>query len=483
MKSALETLEGNKVKLSIEVDEQEFEKDIDAAFRKIAREVRIPGFRPGKAPRRILEARLGKETGRTEALRDALPSYYSQAVREHEVDVVAAPELDIKEGEESGPVSFDAVVEVRPEIQVPGYAGLRVTIPSPEATDADIDAQIDRLRGNFGELVEVDRPAQSGDFVTLNLSGTRDGEPIPQLDLEDFSYEVGTDSLLPGLDPVLEGAKVGDILEFESEIGGGSPAQVKVLVKEIKEKKLPELTDEWAGEASEFDTVDELRADIAKRMSMVKRVQSTLSLRNATIEALVDLVAEDPPQSLIDGEVERQLHDMQHRLEAQGASLTDYMQATGQSPDQLVAAMREQAAPSVKADLALRAVAKAENIEPTEEDIEAEITRLAAAYNMKPADARRNLERADQMLAVRSDWKKSRALDWLLEHVEIVDEEGQPVDRSLLDPSSLTADSETADATEPAEADESGGGSEAGAAAAQDETEADTPEDEETGES
>lgn len=482
MKSVLEPLEGNKVKLSIEVDEQEFEKDIDAAFRKIAREVRIPGFRPGKAPRRILEARLGKETGRTEALRDALPGYYSQAVREHEVDVVAPPELDIKAGEESGPVSFDAVVEVRPEIQVPGYTGLRVTIPSPIATDADIDAQIDRLRGNFGELVDVERPAKTGDFVTVNLSGSRDGEPIAQLDLEDFSYEVGSDSLLPGLDGVLEGAKVGDILDFDAEIGAGSPAQVKVLVKEIKEKKLPELTDEWASEASEFETVEELRADIAKRMSMVKRVQSTLSLRNATVEALVDLVADDPPSSLIDAEVERQLHDMQHRLEAQGATIADYLQASGQGAEELVSALREQAAPSVKADLALRAVAKAEDIEPTEEDIDAEIVRLAGAYNMKPAEARRNLERADQMPAVRSDWKKSRALDWLLEHVEIVDEEGQPVDRSLLEPSPPGADSETEDASEVAEPAAEAAEAPAGTTAAQEETEVEVPQDEETGE-
>ena len=483
MKSALETLEGNKVKLSIEVDEQEFEKDIDAAFRKIAREVRIPGFRPGKAPRRILEARLGKETGRTEALRDALPGYYSQAVREHEVDVVAAPELDIKGGEQSGPVSFDAVVEIRPEITVPGYTGLQVTIPSPLATEADIDAQVDRLRGNFGELVDVDRPAKQGDFVTVNLSGSRDGEPIAQLELEDFSYEVGSDSLLPGLDAKLDGAKIGDILELDADLGSGdSPAQVKVLIKAVKEKKLPELTDEWASEASEFDTVDELRADIEKRMSMVKRVQSTLSLRNAVIEALVDLVEEDPPASLIDAEVERQLHDMQHRLEAQGANIADYLQASGQSAEELVGTLRQQAAPSVKADLALRSVAKAEVTDPTEQDIDAEVERLAASYNMKPADARRNLERADQMLAVRSDWKKSRALDWLLEHVEIVDEEGQPVDRSLLEPSTPTADLESQDAAEVTEADEPAGGSQAGASAAGEEPEVDVPEDEETGE-
>jgi trigger factor len=466
MKSVLESLEGNKVKLSIEVDEQEFEKDIDAAFRKIAREVRIPGFRPGKAPRRILEARLGKETGRTEALRDSLPVYYGQAVREHEVDVVAPPELDIKSGEQSGPVSFDAVVEVRPEIQLPGYGGLKVTVPSPIVQDSDIDAQVDRLRGNFGELIEVNRPAKTRDFVTVNLSGTRNGEPVPQLDLEDFSYEVGSDSLLPGLDPVLEGAKVGDILDFEADLGSGDPAAVKVLVKDVKEKKLPDVTDEWAGEASEFDTVDELRADIAKRAGLVKRVQSTLALRNGTVEALVELVADDPPASLIDAEVERQLHDMQHRLEAQGASLQDYFQATGQPPEELVASLREQAVPSVKADLALRSVARSESIEPTEEDMEAEIVRLAAAYNIKPADARRNLERADQMPAVRSDWKKSRALDWLLEHVEIVDEEGNPVDRALLEPDPKDTDQEEAaeSATEVSEP-------------------SDAPSDEETGES
>jgi trigger factor len=457
MKAVVEPLEGNKVKLSIEVDEQEFEKDIDAAFRKIAREVRIPGFRPGKAPRRILEARLGKETGRTEALRDALPAYYSKAVREHEVDVVAAPELDIKAGEESGPVAFDAVVEIRPELTLPGYGGLRAVIPSPIASEDDINGQIDRLRGNFGELAEVDRPAQSGDFVTINLSGTRDGEPIAQLDLEDFSYEVGSDSLLPGLDDTLTGVKVGDIVEFESDLGEDSPAQIKALVKEIKEKKLPELTDDWAAEASEFETVDELRADIAKRMAMVRKVQATIALRNATVEALVELVTEDPPQSLVDAEVERGLHDLQHRLEAQGATIQDYLEATGQPVEDFVNGLRQQAMPSVKADLALRAVAKAEGIEPTDEDVDAEIERLASAYRMKPADLRRNLERADQMLAVRSDWRKSKALDWLLEHVEIVDEEGQPVDRALLEPDAAEVNedeaSEAGDAAESAESD------------------------------
>jgi trigger factor len=180
-------------------------------------------------------------------------------------------------------------------------------------------------------------------------------------------------------------------------------------------------------------------------------------VRNSAVEALVELVTDDPPSSLIDAEVERQLHDMQHRLESQGASLADYLKATGQPPEELVSALRQQAVPPVKADLALRAVAKAEDIEPTEEDIDTEIERLAASYNMKPAEARRNLERADQMLAVRSDWKKSRALEWLLEHVEIVDEQGQPVDRSLLEPEQQSADPVSADETADEAADENSG--------------------------
>jgi trigger factor len=447
MKADVEPLEGNKVKLTIRVDEQEFEKDIDRAFRKIARDVRIPGFRPGKAPRRILENRLGKETGRAEALRDALPSYYTKAVREHEVDVVAPPEIDITEGEESGPVAFDAVVEVRPQLHLAGYGGLKVEIPSPVVSEDDIDQQVDRLRGNFGELTEVDRPARNGDHLTIDLQGSRDGEPVAGLTTDDFLYELGTGTVLAELDEQLQGAKIGDILAFDAEIPGSEPANLRVLVKDVKEKVLPEVTDEWASEASEFDTVEELRADISKRMTLVKRYQASMALRNATVDAVVQLVDSDPPESLVDAEVQRGLHDLGHRLEGQGATVSDYLEATGQSAEQFIDMLRQQAIPGVKADLALRAVAEAEGLEPTEEDIEAEISRLATSYGTKPAEVKRNLERADQMPAVRSDWKKSRALEWLVEHVEIVDAEGHTIDRALLELESAPLD-EAEDAKE-----------------------------------
>jgi trigger factor len=432
MKAVVEPLEGNKVKLSVEVDEQEFEKAVDAAFRKIAREVRIPGFRPGKAPRRILEARLGKETGRNEALRDALPDYYSQALREHDVDAIAPPEIDITAGQESGPLAFDAVVEVRPQLHLAGYDGLRVEIPSPVATDEEVDAQIDRLRGNFAELSAVQRPARDGDHLTIDLKGSRNGEDVAAVTTDDFLYELGSGTVLPELDDHLRGARVGDILAFDAELPDG-PVQLKVLVKDVKEKVLPEVTDEWASEASEFDTVDELQADIRKRTQLVKRIQAAMALRNGAVDALVQLVDIEPPAPLVDAEVERRMHDLGHRLEQQRATLEQYLEATGQTGEQVAAGLREGAAQAVKADLALRAIADAEHFEPTESDMDAEIERLAASFQVRPAELRRNLERADQMPAVRSDWKKNKALEWLVENVDLVDPDGQPIDRTLLE--------------------------------------------------
>jgi trigger factor len=444
MKAVVEPLEGNKVKLSIEVDEQEFEKAVDAAYRKIAREVRIPGFRPGKAPRRILEARLGKESGRSEALRDALPDYYSQALRDHDVDAIAPPEIDITAGQESGPLAFDAVVEVRPQLHLPGYSGLRVEVPDPTVTEEEIDAQVDRLRGNFGELTTVGRPARGGDHLTIDLKGSRAGQDVPGLTTDDFLYELGSGTVLPELDDKLHGARPGDILAFDADLPDG-PVGLKVLVKEVKEKVLPEVTDEWASEASEFDTVAELRADIEKRLSLVKRVQAGMALRNGAVEALVELVDTDPPGALVDAEVQRRVHDLEHRLEAQRATIEQYLEATGQTPEQLVNSLREGAVAAVKADLALRAVADAEQLEPIDADIEAEIDRLAQSYKVKPAELRRNLERADQMPAVRSDWKKSKALEWLVEHIEVVGPDGQPIDRALLNPDIDTEEPEDLD--------------------------------------
>jgi trigger factor len=434
MKTSVEPLEGNKVKLSVEVDEQEFERAIDAAFRKIAREARVPGFRPGKAPRRLLEAKLGPEVGREEALREALPEYYSQAVRDHDVDVIAAPEIEITGGQDDGPVVFDAVVEIRPHVDVAGYGGLRVELPRPEATDEEIDAQLERLRDQFAELNDVTRPAVDKDHVSMSIAGTRDGEPLPGLQADDYLYEVGAGTIASELDDNLRGAKVGDVVEFDAVPSGTDqePVHFRVLVKDIKEKVLPEVTDEWANDVSEFDTVDELRADLAERIGGVRKVQAQMALRDKAVLALIDLVEDDAPEPLVNAEVQQRLQDLSMRLSAQGISAEDYFAGTGKTAESLMEELRELAVQAVKADLALRAVADAEEITATEDDLDEEIARLAERVGQKPDRVRRDLERAEQVQAVRSDIRKRKALEWLVEHVELVDESGQPIERDAL---------------------------------------------------
>src|SRR5581483_295173 len=450
VRAVVEPLEGNRVKVSVEVDEAEFEKDLDAAFRRIAREVRLPGFRPGKAPRRILEAKLGKDVGREEALSEALPAYYTKAVREHDVDVIAPPEIEITAGKDEGPVSFDAVVEVRPVVSVAGYEHLRVEIPRPQATTEEIDAQIDRLRDQFAELTDVDRPIRHGDHVTITINGSRDGEPIAGLQADDYLYEVGSGTIASELDDNLRGAKVGDILNFDAQPvdPDEAPVQFKVIVKGVKEKILPAVTDEWANDVSEFETVDELRADIAQRIERVRKVQAQLALRDKAVLALVDLVEEEAPAAMVDSEVQQRLQDLAMRLSAQGVTAEQYLQATGQTQDSLVADPRDLAVQAVKADLALRALADAEGIEATDDDLDEEFARVAERLNEDPAKVRREFERAQQIPAVRSDIRKRKALDWLVEHVEIVDEEGQPID-----PDALTLDEKD---SEPVDAGETG---------------------------
>ncbi|HZQ57212.1 MAG TPA: trigger factor [Acidimicrobiales bacterium] len=431
MESTLEALEGNKIKLSVQVASDDVDKAVDAAARKLAREVRLPGFRPGKVPRKVLEARMGHGALRQEALRESLPDFYAEAVREHEVDVIAPPEIDITEGQEGGDLKFDAVVEVRPHVQIPGYGGLQVTLDRPEATDEEVDRQVDRLRANSATLEEVSRPARDGDVLTIDLSMTA-GSDEPNT-LTDVSYTLGSGEFgIEELDTQLQGARIGDIIKFTANPAEGRYVSIQVLVKAVKAQVLPDLTDEWVAGESEFETVQQLRDDLRTRITAVKKVQAQLALRERALTALSELVSEDAPAPLVEEEVERRLHDLGHRLEAQGATFEQYLTAIGQTPEQFVEELRASAVPSVKADLALRALADAENLDATEEDIDAEIARLADALEQPAAQVRRSLVSGDRLPAVRSDLRKGKALAWLLEHVDVVDPEGQPIERAEL---------------------------------------------------
>jgi trigger factor len=437
METSVEVLEGNKVRLRVAVPAEDFEKAVDAAFRKIAREVRIPGFRPGKAPRRILEAHLGgPELAREQALQDALPGYYSEAVAAEALDPIAAPEIDITAGRESGDVAFDAVVEVRPTATVTGYAGLEVTLPDPAVSDADVDDQIDQLRQRFADLEESLAPLAEGDYAQLNIKGYIHDEEVEGLSASDFLYEVGSELVVPKLDTELTGRRPGDIVRFNDVLPerwgerAGQEVAFQVLVKETKRKVLPEADDDWAKEASEFDTLEELRADIRTRMEAVNRIQAQLALRDRLLDAIAGLVDVDIPEALVAEEMERRLHSMVHRLESQGHTLEQYMTATGTTQDQLVAQVRIDAVQAVKADLGLRAVAAAEAIEVSDADVDEEIERLARSSGQKPATLRKEIERGRGREAVRSEMVRGRALQFLVDHAVVVDEAGKPLDLS-----------------------------------------------------
>ncbi len=454
MRSTVEPLEGNKVRLSIEVDADEFEQEVDRAFGRMAREARVPGFRPGKVPRRLLEARVGTAAARADALQHAIPGWYEEAVVDHEVDIIAQPEIDITEGTESGPVTVDAVVEVRPQINLGGYESLRITIPHPMPTPEEIEARVDQLRDQFAELTPVDRPARDGDHVSIDISGSQHGEPLSGLTAEDYLYEVGAGTVVEQMDVELGGAKVGDILSFvaphpDPEVGD---VDFRILVKEVQEKVLPVADDAFAEEASEFDSLDELRADLAQRLTTAKRVQAQMALQQRTAEALADLVSEDVPEALVNTEMQRRLEDMALRLRAQGVTLEQYVEATGQDSETFVAELRQTATAGARVDLALRALSEAEGIEVTDADLEAEYAEVAERAQQPLDRVRRQFEESDQMSSVRADLKKRKALAWLLEHVEIVDEDGQRIDRASLeiaDTDTDTGDPEAGDAENP----------------------------------
>ena len=434
MKSSVEPLEGNKVKLYIEVDEAEFEKDIDRAFGTIAREVKLPGFRNGKAPRRVLEARIGIGAAREQALREAIPQYLGKAVREHDVDLIATPAIEVTGGQAEGMVEFEAECQIRPEITVPGYNGLRIELDSPEPSAEELDeARASELRQG-GTLADVDRPASEGDYLTLDLTATRDGVEAVGLNTEDWSYELGQGWVAEDFDEQLVGASAGDTLTFTTTPKGTEePADFTVTVKAVQELALPELTDEWVSEnTGEFETVDEWNEAISEqiRNGKLNRIRQTVMPK--LTEALTGLVEIEPPEPMVMSEMQSRIETMARQFQAQGIDLEAWLSATGQDARQFIENTRPQATEAVKADLALRAVATAESLNVSDDEIETEFARMAMQYGQKAKEIRKAYERNDAFPDLIAQIRKSKAIDWLLHNVEMVDAAGTVIDRELV---------------------------------------------------
>ncbi|MCY3560129.1 MAG: trigger factor [bacterium] len=430
VESALAPADDGKVRLSIRLDSYEMAEAEDAAYRRIVRQVRLPGFRPGRAPRKVLEARLGVGYIRAEAMQDALGDYYRQAVVRHDVDVIAPPEIDITAGRDDGPVTFEALVEVRPEVTADGYDALTVELPDPRPTEEEINARLDALRAQFSELETTSRPAIDTDHVTIDVFATHNGVEVEGLTVSDYTYELGSGAVVPEIDENLRGAKAGDILEFNARHPDETVEDLlrfRILVKEVQARILPDLDDDLVRSASEFETVDEFRADVTDRLTDLKRAQVRMLLRESVSKAVADLVVAEVPGALIEAETDRRLEDFEKVLKHQDGTLEGYLAASGQSLEELRAQMDEAAEQSVRLDLALRAVAVAEALDVDDADLRAEAERTAERMELDPATLRDRLDRSGGWSALRAERRKMLALRWLMDNATVTNADGVPI--------------------------------------------------------
>jgi trigger factor len=429
VKSIIETLEGNKVKLSVEIDEVEFDRNIDKAFRKIANEIRIPGFRQGKAPRQLLQAQIGLGAARSQAIQDSIPEYLALAVREHDVDLIATPQIEVTKGEVEGILGFDATCEVRPIVTVPGYNGLRIELPALLVKEEDVDDAMKSERSRHGVLKDVDRAIAKGDHVSLDLSGTREGTPVPGLNVEDWAYEVGKGWVSASFDEKLTGEKLGSTITYsEAPNGTTDIAEMTVVVKKVQEMVLDDLTDEWVAEhVSEFETVDAWKASLRKRLEEIKLNQTRSVFVERTTTALAELVTIDIPEAMIASDLQARVRNTVEQFQSQGVSIDQWLSATGQTTESFIENLRTESQKAVKVDLALRAVAVAQAISASDDDIEQELERIAMQVGRKVNQVRKAYQENDALTELAAQIHKSQAVDWLLRNSTLVDPEGNAI--------------------------------------------------------
>ena len=434
MRATSSTLDNNRIKLTIEVDETEMNEAMESAAKSLSKQVSIKGFRKGKVPKNVLIAHLGGiEALRAEAIRESMPDFYAHAVSDTLTDPIGQPDINVTSGEESGPLTFEAEVEVRPEASIKGHRELRVEIPSPNVTDAEVLKQIDRFREADAELSEVDRPIALNDLVTMDVRVQKlDSEDEP-LEMSDYMYTVGSGVITEGVDELIVGLKAGEDLKLNGTFGAGETATYELKLKQVKERVMPELNDEWVEENTEWKTVDEMREQIISQMRKMKVVEAQMSQRDSVLVALSDLVPEEiAPELLISSETNERLHDLGHRLSQQNLTLDSFLQITNQSPDDLLATLRADAVRAVRIDLALRALVKAEKIQPTDEEVEEELISTAEAMSTKPEILRQNLRDSGRVVTFRAEVAKMKASRWLSDNVTFVDPDGVEIDRELL---------------------------------------------------
>ena len=428
MQTSVETTAPHTVRLTVEVPADEFGKDLDRTYRAVANQVKIPGFRKGKIPKQIIDTQIGRDAVLEEFVSSSVPTYFRRAVSEEDLAPIAEPDVEVEQLEPGKPFIFSATVEVRPRLtfEESDYTGIEVTKPPAEVTDADVDEWIERLRERFAELEPVGRPAQQDDFVTIDLTVTRGSDKVEQASREDYLYRVGSAEVGDKLDVELVGSRPGAILktsdvlpEHFGEDLAGAQVQISALVKDVKARALPDVDDAFAKTASEFDTVEQLRDDLRERLTDVKEREATAEVRDLVLEALIDTVDVDLPDTLIEEETDHRIHHARDRAERLGIGLEKMLELQGWDEDRLREDSRDHAIRAIKSDLVLEAIARSASLEVTAEDIGAEIAILAQAYDRDPKAVAKDLERTGQVVTLAGDIIRSKALDLLVERADI----------------------------------------------------------------
>jgi len=436
VKSTVEALSPTRVRLTVEVPFDELKPSLDKAYTSIARQVRVPGFRPGKAPARIIDQRVGRAAVLDEAVQEAVPRAYADAVRENEVRAVGQPEIELTRLDDGDSLAFTAEVDVRPQVSLPDLSDIAVTVDDVAVGEDEVDEQVAALRERFAVLKAADRPVQDGDYVSIDLRATVDGEEVPGGSTTGLSYEVGTGSLMSGLDEALIGASGGDQRHFSTELVAGElagrTADVDVTVRSVKEKELPELDDEFAQTASEFDTLDELRADMRSRLERVGALEQGAQARDRVLEELLDATEVPLPESAVRGEVEWRQHDIGHQLEGAGLNLDDYLSAEGRTREDFDTEIQRNSETAVKSQLVLDAIADAEQMGVTEAELTEHVVAQASRYGVSPQEFAQQMTQAGTLPALVSDVRRSKALASVLERATVTDGSGRPVDLEAL---------------------------------------------------
>ena len=436
MKSSVENVGPTRVKLAVEVPFDELKSSLDAAYKKIGSQVRIPGFRPGKAPARIIDQRVGRSAVLEEAVNDALPRAYSEAVRESGVRALGQPEIEVTKLDDGTSLSFTAEVDVRPEITLPSLEGVEVTVDDIEVTEAEIDEQLDSLRERFATLTGVERPVETGDYVSIDLTASVDGEEVEGGSATGLSYEVGAGDLIDGIDEAIVGKSAGETVSFATTLRqgdkAGAQADVAVTVNSVKRKELPVADDEFAQLASEFDTVEELRADLRERLIRAKTLGQGSQAREKLLEKLVESADFPLPESAVNAEIGYREHDVVHSLGHDDKLFDELLAGQGKTRDEFSAELRESAEKSVRAQFLLDAIADAGQVNVGDAELTEYIVRQAANYDMPPKEFADQIVQGGNLPAMVADMRRTKALATVLESATITDASGNKVDLSAL---------------------------------------------------